>query len=45
MVQREDQPVKHRSLVEFVDTHPRTGWYIALLLSLNTVLNVLDLLL
>ena len=44
MVQTEDQQVKrHSPLVEWVDTHPRTGWYVAALLTLNTVLNVLDL--
>lgn len=27
-------------LAKFVDKHPRTGWYIAVLMTLNTVLNL-----
>lgn len=32
------------ALARFVDDHPRTGWYIALLMTLNTVLNMAALL-
>lgn len=28
----------------WIDCHPRTGWYLVSLLSFNTVLNLLDLL-
>lgn len=37
-----DKNVKPDSsgLARFVDQHPRTGWYIALLMTLNTVLNL-----
>lgn len=32
------------ALARFVDEHPRTGWYIAVLMTLNTVLNLAALL-
>ena len=32
-----------RDCLDFVDSHPRLGWYIALLATLNFGLNVLDL--
>ena len=28
----------------FVDSHPRVGWYVAVLATLNVILNVADLL-
>lgn len=38
---------EHRTLVQrcqdFVDRHPRTGWYIAIMATLNVILNILDL--
>jgi hypothetical protein len=30
------------ALVRWIDTHPRTGWYCALLLTLNFMLNLVD---
>lgn len=30
--------------LDFIDRHPRVGWYIAACATLNVVLNVLDLL-
>ena len=27
---------------EWIDCHPRTGWYLAVILTLNFVLNLLD---
>ena len=32
-----------KDCINFVDGHPRTGWYIVVVLTLNVVLNVLDL--
>jgi hypothetical protein len=32
-----------RDCLDFIDNHPRLGWYIALLATLNFGLNVLDL--
>ena len=39
---RHEHNVKHYSsgLAKFVDEHPRTGWYIAALMTLNTLLNL-----
>lgn len=31
------------SLVEFIDTHPRSGWYFAVLMLFNTLINILEL--
>ncbi len=47
MVQPPDKQVKRalsQSLIEFIDTHPRSGWYFAVLLLFNTLLNLLELL-
>lgn len=30
--------------LDWLDTHPRTGWYIAVMVTANVVLNILDLL-
>jgi hypothetical protein len=35
---------KWRKCRDFIDSHPRLGWYVAFLASLNVVLNILDLL-
>ena len=46
MVPPDDQSVKrhiNKSLIEFIDTHPRSGWYIAALAVLNTIFNVIEL--
>lgn len=37
------KPNKNRLLV-FVDAHPRVGWYVAVLSTLNVALNLADLL-
>jgi hypothetical protein len=31
-----------RRCVDFFDTHPRTGWYIAFMATVNVILNLLD---
>lgn len=33
-----------RRTAEWIDCHPRTGWWLAGLMFVNTILNVLDLL-
>jgi hypothetical protein len=34
---------RYDKLMEFVDKHPRTGWFLSGLLIFNTFLNILDL--
>ena len=47
MVPPRNNQVKHRtistSLIEYIDTHPRSGWYIAVLAVLNTIFNIIEL--
>lgn len=46
MVPPENNSVKRSinvSVIEFIDTHPRMGWYFAVLLVFNTIINVLEL--
>lgn len=31
-----------RPLLEWTDVHPRTGWYLVIILTLNFILNLLD---
>lgn len=33
-----------RRFEDWIDAHPRTGWYIAAITTLNTVLNILSIL-
>lgn len=35
-------PQRVRPLLEWIDYHPRTGWYLVVILTLNFVLNLLD---
>lgn len=43
----QDVKDNRRRIVErvgyWIDCHPRTGWWIAVLMLINTVLNILDL--
>lgn len=31
-----------KELLDWIDAHPRTGWYLVVILTLNFVLNLLD---
>lgn len=35
-------PERFKALLEWVDAHPRTGWYLVVILSLNFALNLMD---
>lgn len=35
-------PTRMRPLLEWIDCHPRTGWYLATILTLNFALNLMD---
>lgn len=35
-------PKGSRPLLEWIDSHPRTGWYLVFMLSLNFALNLMD---
>lgn len=35
-------PRRLRPLFDWIDAHPRTGWYIVLIMSANFALNLLD---
>lgn len=37
-----DEPQKRKAL-DWIDCHPRVGWYVAGLSTLNVVFNILDL--
>jgi hypothetical protein len=39
---RENRTLAHRCL-DFIEKHPRTGWYIAVMATLNVLLNLLQL--
>jgi hypothetical protein len=47
MVPQDCEEVKrrdgHAALISWIECHPRTGWYIAVLTTLNVVLNLLGL--
>lgn len=34
-----------RRLLEFIDAHPRTGWFLCTLFAVNTIINVITLIL